>query len=300
MNRRVFWLVVVAIISAGALTAGVWFGAHWIQLARADLLLTGANNHINRANEIMADVRLGDLDASSFNSLENIGKGAEAAGAAPEILAQAREEIKQAETNAHRARGLLLLPDWYYDYLAKKEEIARLRAQQVDRLSETAENLLGLFDSGPLIFRVNEETDRLIGRLESDLDLIPNDPINSGTDLIQVAQSLRALKKQIDDARENSDFQLLEQLSFAEGDLASLADLGAKLAVATATGDQAAAQNYSAQVSQKLSRESIGSDYPGKWWNEEIAPVQESFDRLQQGQRSLDTEAAVLYKANRD
>lgn len=283
-----------------ALTAvAVWYGGIWLQLKRADAAMSDANDAVARANELMSRIRVGDMGASSFTSLENINGASAAVSAALPLLTEARGDAERARDNARRARGLARLPAWYYDYLEKKELIALLRIEQLDRLQQTTTNLSALYGSGPVIFSSVEEMDRLLGQFQAALGMLLSDPAQARTAMDQVVGGMRQVQNRLDAANAEHGFQLLADLSGSVAGNIRLVEQSADLAAATAAGDQAQAQQSAIALEKTLLDTSVTRDFLDIWWSQEIEPLQGDYANLQSRQEELDLEAAAIYARER-
>lgn len=278
-----------------ALVVAVWYAMPWIQLTRADLMLEDANGRIERANQLLLETRLAELGLGSFTSLENISRNGEAVNAALPRLNEARNETQEAAVGMRRARSLILLPAWYPEYLGKKEEIANLRLEQIDRLEEAAINLNDLYGSGEAVFTANREMDRLMGQIQAALGALPGNPAAAGSQLEQIAQQMRLVQGQLDEAYNKQNFQLLSELSRAAGSHAELAEASVQLAQATAAGDQTRAQQAAVAVENKHQEAAIVRDHLDQWWLQWISPLEEEINSLRSRQQELDAEAEEIY-----
>lgn len=297
MSRIPRFLLITLLIAA-LLVAG-WFGLRWTTMALASLQMANANGHIERANRLLSDARLEDMGSGSFTSLGNIERGTAAMDGALPLMRESREETAQAAAGARRARALILLPSWYSQYLEKKEQIANLRLEQLGRQEESATSLQELYASGALIFTSVEEMDRLQGRLQGSLGSLPGNPREAGAQITQIAESMRQIQKQLDDAHQERDFQLLFQLSRAAGSSADLAEAAIRLAEATAAGDQARAQQSAVDVESRTKDAVDCRDYLDLWWKQEVSTLSDESGQLQSRQEELESEAAEIYGSDK-
>lgn len=288
-------LITVAVMALAIPAA--WYGSAWMQLKRADSMMANANDAIARANERMSRIRVGDLGANSFTSLDNIKRASAAVNAARPLLADTRGDIERVRDEAHRARGLARLPDWYYSYLEIKEQIAQLRLEQLDRLEQTTAAMGALYASGPVIFNSIEEMDRLLGQFQAALGKLQSDPGQARASMDQIAAEMRQLQTGLDAANAENDFQLLADLSGSVAANIRLVEQSAALAAATAAGNQAQAQQSAIALEKLLLNTSITSNYLNNWWRQEIDPLERDFNALQSRQEELDQQAAAAYGA---
>ncbi|MHB1390436.1 MAG: hypothetical protein ACYCXF_04255 [Thermoleophilia bacterium] len=286
-------LIMIA-VAALAIPAA-WYGVAWMQLMRADSLMADANDAIARADEQMSLIGIGDLGASSFTSLDNINRAGTAVNAAQPLLAAARTDMEQVRDDTRRARGLGRLPDWYYNYLGTKDQIAGLRLQQLDRLQQTTAGLSALYESGPVIFSGTEKMDRLLGQFQAAMGRLPSDPAQARESLDQIAADMRRLQAGLDAANAQHAFQLLTDLSGSVAGNIHLVEQSADLAAATAAGDQAHAQQSAIALEKILLGTSGAGDFLNNWWRREIQPLQHDFADLQSQQEELDRQAAAIY-----
>lgn len=297
-HRR--WLGLGAALLIAAIAAGAgWYGSLSVQLARADSLLTEANSHIEQANKLLAELGLDNLDAGDFSSLESIDKSGAVATVAAPRLDGARQEIDDAADAIRRAQGLSFLPAWYHDYLSKKEETAGLRSQQTQILAQKTGELTQLYTSGAVIFTALQERDRLIGQFQTAYGMIKDDPAPARDSLVTVAQGLRATESQLDSAYQEQGFNLLRDLAASTADFAGLAELALELADAATAGDQARIQDSSALLETKLQLSGFETGYVDTWWQDQITPLEQSYQDLQARQEQLDAEAAAFYNRER-
>jgi len=297
-GKRVLALAVL-LAAAAAVAAGAWFGWQRVQIARADSLLTDANGHIERANQLLAEPGIDNLGAGDFSSLENINTSARVATDAMGRLSEIRQETDAATDAANRAAGLAFLPAWYQDYLAKKLEVAGLRSRQVDNLEQKTETVAQLYDSGALIFTSLQERDRLVGEFESAYGMIKDDPGPARNALGAVARELRATETRLRSAYQEKGFSLLSDLADSTAGYAELAELAQALADAAASGDQARIQDSSAKLETKLEEAGLNTGFVDSWWQDHIAPLERSYEDLEAHQQDLDSEAAVIYSRER-
>lgn len=291
---------VLVILALVVLTAvAVWYGGMWVQLKRADAMMSDANDAIAQSNELMSGIRVGDLGANSFTSLENINRASAAVSAALPLLTEARGDAERARDDARHARGLFRLPAWYYDYLEKKELIALLRIEQLDRLEQTTTNLSALYESGPVIFSSVETMDRLLGQFQAALGMLLSDPAQARTSMDQIAAEMRQVQNRLDAANAEHDFQLLADLSGSVAGNTRLVEQSADLAAATAAGDQAHAQQSAIALEKILLNTSVTRNFLDTWWSQEIEPLQREYTNLQSRQEELDLEAATIYSRER-
>ncbi|MHB0867610.1 MAG: hypothetical protein ACYC6B_06070 [Thermoleophilia bacterium] len=288
-------LIMVAVMALAV--AAAWYGGAWVQLKRADSMMASANDAIVRANERMSRISVGDLGANSFTSLDNINRASAAVNASRPLLADTRGDIERVRDEAHRARGLARLPDWYYDYLEIKEQIAQLRLEQLDRLEQTTAGMSALYSSGPIIFNSLEEMDRLLGQFQAALGKLQSDPAQARANMDQIAVEMRQLQTGLDEANTKNDFQLLADLSGSVAANIRLVEQSADLAAATAAGDQAQAQQSAIALEKSLMNTSITSNLLNNWWRREIDPLERDFTTLQSRQEELDQQAAAAYDA---
>lgn len=291
--------LIAVLVGILVLAAGLAYGLPRLQLARADRLLSSANAHIGNANRILSQVRLDEMGAGNFTSEANIARGAEAAGAAPPLLEEARQETVLAAEDARRARGLLLLPSWYRDYWEKKEEVAGLRLEQTDILLDKSGKLNDLYLSGSLVFTSVEEMDRLWGQFESALGSLQGDPSGAQASLEQVSQSMRQIQAQLDAAYAEQGFQLLKDLSGSYSGHADLVELYVQLAAAVALGDQARVQQSASLAESRELRVGSSRDYFDLWWRRTITPLEDAYADRESRQQELDAEAALIYGRER-
>ncbi len=286
-------LLVVAIAAAG------WFGFGWIQVKRADAALNSANSHIEAADALMAQIDVENLGQESFTSLENINLAAEATRAMPALIDEAVSEIRTAGDEAGSAAGMTLLPQWYRQYLEKKQETAGVRVQQLAVLGETADRLQQLYAAGPLVFSSTQEMDRLFGQFQAAMARVQSASGEAGATLRQVSQSFTQVQAGLDQARAANDFEVLAELSQIAEKNAELSALAAQLADAAGAGDQAAAQQAASQLEERLLTASVGVNTIDSWRQARIKPLERENQSLQSQEDSLDQEAASLFIQNR-
>lgn len=294
---------IVALAAALALAvvavAGGWFGAQRVQTARADSLLAEANGHIERANQLLAELGIDALGPGDFSSLDNISQSNTVASGAVAKLSEIRQETDAAAAAADRAAGLALIPAWYQDYLAKKGEVADLRTRQVDNLEQKTGTLAQLYDSGAVIFTALQNRDRLVGEFETAFGMIKDNPGPARDALGAVAQGLRGTESQLRSAHQEKGFGLLVELADSTAGYAELAELAQALADAAAAGDQSRIQDSSAKLETKLEEASLNTGFIDSWWQGNITPLERSYQDLESRQQDLDTEAAVIYSRER-
>lgn len=295
MNRI---LIITAILAFTVLlTVGGWFGVDWVQMKRADDLLLNANSHVEKANAVMAEIKVDQLGSESFSSLDSINQAASATESMMPLLDQATTEISGARDNVSMAAGFLLLDEWYRSYLLKKQEAAEIRLQQLEVLAETADRLHQLYSVGPVVFSSIQEMDRLFGQFQDALGKVQSSPVEASTSLIQVANSFSQLQQQLDQAYSENSFEILPELSRTAAENAELALLAAQLADAAGAGDQARAQQAAVGLEGKLLSATISDNLVDLWWQQQIEPLERNYSELQSRQDTLDKEAAALYEA---
>lgn len=294
------WLILGAalLVAFPALVGGA-YALIRAQTSRADSLLTGANGHIEQANALIAGLGLDKLDAGQFTSLENISTSASVAASAGPGLESARQETQAAADAARRARGLLLLPAWYGEYLSKKEEVAGLRLEQIDTLSQKIDDLNKLYASGDIIYKAIQDRDRLMGEFQAAYGMIKDDPTGAIRILGAVDQGLRQTMADLTAAYKQNGFSLLYDLSASTGRYIELTDLARSLASAAAAGDQAGIQDISASIENKLGELAQSTAIVDAWWQDRITPLERQNDELQTRQEQLDAEASAIYLRGR-
>jgi hypothetical protein len=288
-------LVVALALMAGAVF-GAWRGAVFVQTKRADSLLDSGDAHVARANEHMSRTRLGDIGSvGAFSSVDNINRAAAAADTALASLDEARAELESAAADAHRAARLQLIPTWYRDYLETKQQIAELRVAQVDEMRLAFTAIREIYGSGAVIFTSIEDTDRLLGQYEAALGRIPASPAEAREQLQQIASGMRAIKQRLDDEYGEKAFQLLADLSASVDIYAGNIDLSIELAQAVEDGDQSRIQSVTIDLENRLTESQTGTDFLSDWWEENVAPYEESYRELQDRADELDSAAFDIY-----
>ena len=281
------------------LAALAWFTLPWPQTRRADLLLADANGHIESANRSLAEIDIDLLSPEGFTSLEEIDKAREAVAAAGPRLEESTAEVDKAEAAAEKGSGLLRLPDWYADYLRKKQEVAKLRGRQLRLLEDAAGKLEELYQAAPLMFQAMEEMDRLLGRFESAMDTTQDDPVGAAAALDEVSRSMRAIQQRLEDLYARSGFILLQHMADNVRSNAELAEQSKLLADAVAGGDQSLVQQTASDLENHLMETDIGIDYLQLWLDTEIKPLKSEYEVLRSRQQQLDQEAAELFHEHR-
>jgi len=293
---RWLWRAGLALALILLLAVAGWFGLDWAVTERADMMLGSANNHIRSANSLVATVD-GDqvMGSESFNSLESISGGSATIAAIKPVLPEADSELGAAEADAGSAAGLPLIDSWYRDYLGKKQHTASLRRQQLSVLGTAAEKLERLYAAGPVLFDATLQLDRLFGQLQDALGRVQSDPQGAAESFRQAAQAYRELQAKLDQADSQTGLELLPELSRIAAGNATVADLGAQLADAAGSGDQAAVQQASAQLESELQTVASGGNLVELWWEQVITPLRQQYDDLQTQAEALDSEAAQLF-----
>ncbi len=290
-------IIIKSALAALALTAGaLLLGLPRLQQLRANASLADANTHIEQADSLMSGIDVTEEANVSFSSPDAIKQAHDALAAAGPTLDQAAAEVSQARDEADSASGLSLLPGWYRDYLGKKRDTAAARLDQIDRLKQAAAALEQLYGSGAVIFQAQQDIDRLTGQMETAVGQIQANPGLAQSTLAQVAQSMRAVQKQLDAARTGDDFALLEQLSRFAGSSAATADAAAGFADAVASGDQARAGSAAQTLESRLAAVGAGADRLMRWQAVYVMPRIQEADELQARQNELDQEAAALFQ----
>lgn len=286
-------LVIAAVVLAAA--AAGWLLLPRVQEMRADRMLTGANEDIAAANEVLSGIDLSTVSLESFVSLESIVAASTALEASLPALEDARARVESAAQAADAASGLYRLPQGYVDYLEAKAEVARLRIEQLDALETMIAELQPLYDDGDIIFTAIEEMDRLWGQVEYNIRTLQGDPAAASSGLAEAAASMRAIKQQVDSRFEESRFFLLESLAESIEENAVLADLARELADAVGIGDQARVQDAAVAMEAQLLQTSDTSGFIDIWMEYSLMPAVENFTELQEEQEELDEEAAALF-----
>lgn len=290
LRIAIFMLVAIAVLAAAS-----WLLVPRIQTMRADAMLGESNRHVESANSLMAQAEATSLMSQNLTSQDNINHAREAVEAALPLFAEASAEVDSARQGAESASGLVLLPEWYREYLEIKAETAGLRGQQLKLLDEISRELIKLYEVGPLVFQSLADMDRLLGQLSSSSALINDNPEAAGVTLVQTATSMRAIQQQLDSRYQETGFSLLSQLAADVGDNAELAELSAALAAAVSGGDQAQAQEAAKQLQDALLTTSIGVNYLEAWLSQNIDPLKEEYLQLQLEQEDRDHQAAAAY-----
>lgn len=297
-SQRLVRTGAVALAALALLALLGWLALPRIQAARAGSLLEEANNHIESANGSLQQLSFDLLAVDGFTSLDSITAAEESLSGSAALLEASAADIDRASEKVTAASGLLLLPGWYGDYLGKKQEIAGLRSQQLQILTEASTRLDELYGAAPLIFQSMEEMDRLLGQLEAAAAKTQSDPATASAELSQTAASMRAIQQQLDGLHQETDFQLLQQMSRNVAGNASLAEAAASLADAVASGDQARVQVAADTLEQQLLDTTVGVDYLDMWFRKKLRPLRKDYDELQEQQALLDAQAAGIYAEN--
>jgi len=295
MTRRYSYIAKILILIA-LLGLGAWFSLGWLQESRANNLLSHANSHIERANEVMAEMEVDRLGSESFTSLNSITRATDAIESMKPLLEQAASEINDAQKDTATAAGFPLLDGWYSDYLLKKQETAGIRMQQLEILAETIGTQQQLYSVGPVIFSSVQEMDRLFGQFQDALSKVQSSPSEAGSSLGQISQSFSQIQTQLDKAYAKTGFEIIPELSKTASDNAELAGLAAQLADAAGTGDQARAQQVAIDLEAKLLSTSLNGNTVELWWQQQIEPLEQEYADLQSRQVELDAEAAAIYE----
>lgn len=289
-----------ATLLAVAITVGTaWYGLQAVQLARADALLDKANGHISQANDRLSGLGIDTLGSGDFGSVKSINEEGAAATAAAPLLEAARGDADAAAAAVKSAQDLLCLPAWYRDYLAIKAETAGLRSQQTQILAQKTEILTHLYTAGGMIFTAIGERDRLMGQFQTGYGMIKDDPATARDLLATVSQGLRAIESQLGAAYQEQGFSLLNDLADSTADYTELVEAAREVADAAIAQDQARIQDSSAELEIRLQKSGIEIGFVDAWWQNQVAPLENSYQELQTRQEELDAEAAVIYNRER-
>ncbi len=295
ISRRERWMIAGAGAAAVILAGGGWLFFPQFQTARANNDLAAANSSIRQANRLVASIDVGALKTAGFSSVNEIHQEQNLLDQYSRHLNRAESEIRQADREASSAAGLARLPGGYRNYLQKKTSVARLRLKQIGNLHKAVAKLKQLYGSGDVIFQSLNDTDRLLGQLQTAIAELQANPDAARTSLENVSKSMRTIQQQLDQRRAQTGFDLLTELSQKFSGDADVADLASRLAAAVASGSQSQGESSAQVLVARLLELKSTADDVDQWMILNVVPLLNGYDQMQTQAKQLDNQAKALH-----